>query len=440
MEDQLSEIESQSFDKKQFQQIFSVLEKAVDEAVDLRDEAMVRDPALRKALSIVEGFLRRSGRICYGGMAINAHLPTAYKFYDFSKVLPDYDFFTPDPEEDVKGLVLAFKAAGFDNVSPRVGMHEGTTKIFVNYTAVADISFLPSWLYGILKKRSIVDDGIHYADADFLRMNMYFELSRPKGEVARWEKVYKRLILLNSVKKPVKEKCKKGKSDGATRLKPSLHEAIMNYIVAENLIFAGAELERIYKRPNVLGAGYVLKSNRPVLAYSSAPESHLHAIRQILHDQDPSMPLQSVHWDARGDLIPELYGIQSRGRVLVLLIREQYCHAFNTVTLPGDRTLRVTSLDSAITLFYTLSYVRGLEGLVPKSIHCFADALVEVSMNTRDKGVPSKFPLFPATCHGHQPSKASLLEAKARRVAEMKKTRKQSQSLKRGKTQSKRRG
>ena len=289
-------------------------------------------------------------------------------------------------------------------------------------------------MYAIILKRSIVDDEIHYADADFLRMNMYLELSRPKGEVERWEKVYKRLILLNSIKNHVKPRCNHKKT-GLTKIKPSIHEAIMDYIVAENLIFAGAELERIYKHPDITGASYVLKSSRPVLAYSSSPESHMHASRQILHVQDPSLPLQNMHWDARGDLIPELFGIQSRGRVVVLLIREQFCHAYNTVTLPGNVSLRISSLDSAITLFYTLSYVRGLDGLVPKSIHCFADALVQVSMNTRNKGIPSKFPLFPTKCHGHQPSKASLLEAKARRVAAIKKTRKQSQSLKKGKTQ-----
>jgi hypothetical protein len=434
MEDQLSEIESQTFDKKQFQQVFSALERAANEAMDMRDEGLVRDPALRKALSIVETFLRQSGRVCYGGMAINAHLPATFKFYDFNKVLPDYDFFTPQPERDIQGLVSALKAGGFENIAPRVGIHEGTTKIFVNYTAVADISFMPQWLYSILKKRSIVDDGIHYADADFLRMNMYLELSRPRGEVERWEKVYKRLVLLNSVKKPLKHECRY-KKGGLTKLRPDAHEAILKYIVDESLIFAGAELERIYKHPNTESAGYVLKSTRPILAYSSSPESHLHAIRQILHEKDPSLPLQNIHWNARGDIIPELFGIQCRGRVLVLLIREQYCHAYNTVKLPGGQELRITSLDSAITLFYTLSYVRGLEGLVPKSIHCFADALVQVSMDTRDKGVPSKFPLFPSACHGHQPSKASLLEAKAQRVAEMKKTRKRKGSLKRGKTQ-----
>jgi hypothetical protein len=87
--------------------------------------------------------------------------------------------------------------------------------------------------------------------------------------------------------------------------------------------------------------------------------------------------------------------------------------------------MRIASLDTAITLFYTLSYVRGLEGLVPKSPHCFADALVQLSIKTRDQGMPSKFPLFPTTCHGHQPSKASLLEAKKARIESLKrKTRK----------------
>ena len=32
-------------------------------------------------------------------------MPKFLKFYDFSKSLPDYDFFTPTPEEDTDLLV-----------------------------------------------------------------------------------------------------------------------------------------------------------------------------------------------------------------------------------------------------------------------------------------------------------------------------------------------
>ena len=46
-------------------------------------------------------------------------------------------------------------------------------------------------------KRSFDVQGIYYAPINYLRMSMYLELSRPKGDVGRWEKVLKRLGLLN---------------------------------------------------------------------------------------------------------------------------------------------------------------------------------------------------------------------------------------------------
>ena len=43
------------------------------------------------------------------------------------------------------------------------------------------------------KKVLIKINGILYATSNLLRLNVYKELSRPEGEVARWEKVFKRL-------------------------------------------------------------------------------------------------------------------------------------------------------------------------------------------------------------------------------------------------------
>jgi hypothetical protein len=90
-------------------------------------------------------------------------------------------------------------------------------------------------------------------------------------------------------------------------------------------------------------------------------------------------------------------------------------------------------LDTAITQFYTLSFVRGLDGLVPVSCHCFAQTLVGISSQTRDKGLSGKFPAFVVTCHGHQPTKQSLLRAKVERVKAMKqKTKKNKNNYKGG--------
>jgi hypothetical protein len=415
MDVDLHDIHSASLEKSTIQDVLKSLSRAVADAGDARDLEQVNNPELRKALNIVEEFLRKAHRVCYGGMAINAQLPKSLKFYDFSKTLPDYDFFTPSPEKDVEVLVDMLKTAGFTEVAARMGMHEGTMKVFVNYTGVADITFCPQWMFQQLKRRAIEDDGILYADADFLRMNMYLELSRPRGEVERWDKVYKRLLLLNLAKDPRStDACKRGSP--MKRIDKELHERVMLYVQSHGLIFAGADLKRLYGRPGAKYSGFLLDSSSPVLAFSENPASHVASIRQIVNDFDTHGRITVLHWNAKGELFPEMWGIKQHGRLIAVVIDLEFCLSYNTVELPSVGPLRVASLDTAITLYYILTFVRGLDGIVPKSIHCFADQLVNISRRTRDRDHAGKFPLFVTTCAGHQPSKSSLLRAKAERV------------------------
>jgi hypothetical protein len=425
MEENLREVESASFKKKHIQSVFESLAETIDEAGEKRDQELVKDPELRKALRIVEDFLKHSGRVCYGGMAINAHLPPQLKFYDFTKSLPDYDFFTPEPEKDIADLTRRFRDEGFTEVDARLGIHKGTTKVYVNFNAVADITFTPMWMYSTLKKNAIKEDGICYADENFLRMNMYLELSRPRGEVERWDKVYKRLFLLNKVKQPKDSACKKTRKSSMTRLSAHVHNLFVDYCIENELIFAGAELKRIYSPSSSLHAGYVLKGTNPVILYAENPELHVRILKQSVKYQFPDLKLTTVHWSSKGDLFPEMYGLQINGRLGLLIVQEHYCHSYNTVKIPKKREMRIASLDSAITLYYSLSYLRGLEGLVPKSFQCFAEMLVDLSVQVRDEGKPSKFPLFVVSCHGHQPTKPSLMREKVKRIRALKKTKKQ---------------
>ena len=82
-------------------------------------------------------------------------------------------------------------------VEAKSGQHYGTFKVFVNFIPVADITLLPKELFNAIKKDAIMISGILYAPPNLLRMGMYLELSRPAGDVSRWEKVMKRLTLLN---------------------------------------------------------------------------------------------------------------------------------------------------------------------------------------------------------------------------------------------------
>jgi hypothetical protein len=429
MESDLRVVQSPVLEKKKISELLEIVSAASKEAAELRDEAFVENPELRRSLNVVESFLRKKRRVCYGGMAINAHLPSKLKFYDFSKTLPDYDFFTYEPEKDVELLMDMMHKAGFTDVDARLGIHKGTTKLYVNYVGVADITFMPHWMYTILHKRAIKDDGIYYTDADFLRMNMYLELSRPRGEVERWDKVYKRLLLLNMAKSTHSHSCKRKASDSKIKIGKQLHELLIHYVVQNHLIFAGAELKRVYSNPSTQKAGYILRSQSPILAYATNPEYHIPILRQIIHENEPSARIRVVHWPSTQEGFPEMWGIQRNGDIVFVCIQELYCNSYTTVQLPENQgTLNIVSLDSAITLFYMLTFIRGMEGIVPNSLHCFADSLVDISSETRDKGKKSVYPLFVTQCHGHQESKASLLKAKKKRVESMKRKIKKSSS------------
>jgi hypothetical protein len=186
------------------------------------------------------------------------------------------------------------------------------------------------------------------------------------------------------------------------------------------LIFAGTELDRIYRKPSSTSIKWLLRSTNPVLTITENPEFHTATVKQILHGINANLELRTVHWGALGEIIPEMYGISLKGRVIFLAAAERFCHAYNTVTLRKDMKLNIAALDTAITVFYSLTFIRGLEGFVPKSLRCFAAELITVSMKTRDQNNAGKFPLFPVTCQGHQPTKPSLLREKAARVAKEK--------------------
>ena len=140
------------------------LEDAIDQADDILHYETAHNPELLYATDIVENFLRRKRRVCYGGTAINAILPEKMKFYDKDKDLPDYDFFSPNPQDDLLLLAKDLQHAGFTEVTERIGIHEGTHKLLVNFIAIADITYMNPDLYKIVHQRALKKDGIWFAN------------------------------------------------------------------------------------------------------------------------------------------------------------------------------------------------------------------------------------------------------------------------------------
>jgi hypothetical protein len=424
-------IDSDFFDKEKFLKQIAIIKQASEIAQAKTDFASAHDDNIIRAIDVVEEFLRKKHRLCYGGQAINAHLPAKFKFYDPEYSVPDYDFFTPNQDSDIIILVKDLKKAGFTEISVREGMHEGTIKVYVDYIPVADMTSIDPKLYRILSKREFKIDGISYLDANTLRMLMYLELSRPRGEVSRWNKVYERLALFNEF---VPSKYCKVRNDAFNGgLIKSQAEYALNFIIENKRIFAGADLLEFYDHSLKLSkqnTSWILNTKKPIIFFSPDSNADAKQIREEFSfllsqnkehgSQTIQKPITIKSFSSRGvDLIPSLRVISQGDKSLVFIIDQTACHSYFNLPIRDGKIIRIASMDTLITLFFSLGLL-DTKFYDMGSMECLANKLVQISIKARENPDKFTFPFISIKCAGHQTSMASLIRAKVKRITQRK--------------------
>jgi hypothetical protein len=419
-------IDSDFFDSKQFQKQLDIIKQASEEAQAKIDHASAHDDNVLRAIEVVEDFLRKKHRLCYGGQAINAHLPNKYKFYDPKTTIPDYDFFTPQQQGDIVLIVKDLRKAGFQEISVREGMHEGTVKIYVDFVPVADMTEIDPKLYRILSKREYKVDGISYLDANSLRMLMYLELSRPRGEVGRWSKVYERLALLNEFV-PVKP-CKRKSNPFHGSMNQEQSKFTLYYIINHKRIFAGADLVQFYESAlsKHKNTSWILRNRKPIVFFSSDSENDAKQIRNeftVLRAYDPSAtstPYTIKTISSKGvDILPTMKIVCQGDQALVLIIDQTACHSYFHVSVGQGKILRIASMDTLITLYFSLGLIKTSFFDI-SSMECLANQMVEISIKARNKPDDFAFPFVSIQCMGYQTTLPSLIRAKVKRITSKK--------------------
>lgn len=407
------------------------LEAAAEKAGDVRKYEAAHNPEIQFAIDIIANFLRKKGRVCYGGTAINAILPKPLRFYDPQKDLPDYDFFTPNPQKDIQEIVKDLQQAGFPDVIERVGIHEGTHKILVNFIPIADISSMDESLYRVLYRRSVKRDGIHYADADFLRMLMYLELSRPRGQVERWSKVFERLTLLNAAYPP--KLCKTSTESLVNRvtLPLAIRKKLLEYVIDNKRVLMGAEVITMYdwmiskSRKLTPTLSWFVKKNGMMVFLSGEAERDAYRLKEIFASDEITVKMEP----AKGEVVPERAILQYRGMPFVQILQEVACHSYVPLTLKDGTTLLVASLETLISFYFALFMFTKDEKVLQFYMSCLCQKLVEMSEVLNRKGGVGPIPAFAIECSGYQKGYATLLREKFSRIAKEKKKQKL-QSLK----------
>lgn len=421
-----------------------LIRAAVAEAADHQERFAATDTEARKIVEVMEDFLRVKGRVVYGGAAINAHMPAEHKFYDPTVNLPDYDFLTPDPLQDCADLIVSFQEEGFTDVEAKFGIHEGTYKVFVNFRAAADITFIPEELFSRLATDSVLLEGIRYASPDYLRMNMYLELSRPAGDISRWEKIYKRLLLLNEFHPPRtgKGKCVTdplqtlSKSGGVN---PKLHKQIMQIGIEEGIVFLSGAEEYLSFRTNPIKKEK--EREKGIILMVASPQSLTSLSKSLT-----ALRLKETLIPAVGELLPRRREYYSgKGTLVAVVFETVACHAYTVIRKEENHEekntdeekekekeseneipsgYRLASLDFLIQMYYAFLFA-GLEYLLPVRILCVIQALIEIESERRktasakiEENEESVIDVFPLDCVGHQPTLPELKKVHRERVKE----------------------
>ena len=397
----------------------AVLRVAVDKAQE-RDKPKSVSPQIKEMIKIVEKFLRDEKCICYGGTAINNLLPKRDQFYNYDEEIPDYDFFSPKPMEHAKKLVDIYFKAGYEEVEAKSGVHYGTYKVFVNFIPMADITLLEKSLFNVLLENSKRKLGIYYCPANYLRMSMYLELSRPKGDLSRWEKVLKRLTLLNKYF-PVKEDtCSydiiQRKFEGDNKRIDDLNEAIRTTCIDEECIFFGGYANYLYSKymPYSIRSKFTKDPDFDVL--SKEPETTAEVIKEALQDIE-FKNVSVIKHEGLQDIISEHYEVRVGKDSVCFVYKPTGCHSFNKITI-NKNTIRVATIDTMLSFYLAFMYINR-HYYDPKRIVCMSKFLFDVQQQNRlkQKGLLKRFSI---DCYGTQHTLEELRETKAKKFKELK--------------------
>ena len=390
----------------------TILRDAVDKVQKEASQEIVNSKEVKDIIKIVEEFISKKGLICYGGTAINNILPKHDQFYDKSLEIPDYDFFSHNALDHAKELADIYKSNGYTDVEAKAGVHFGTYKVFVNFIPVADITQLVPEIFKNLKKESIVVDNISYASPNFLRMSMYLELSRPKGDVGRWEKVLKRLILLNK-HYPIKEyDCKntivgRGFYKKTKKVKErNIYNVVKKICIQAGVVFFGSYAFNLYSRymPNYLKNLKSKAADFDIIAINP-----LKAVQYIKYELK-SLNILNVNYVKHaevGEIIPVHYELKIGKETIAFIYEAKACYSYNEIYSKKDKTnIKVATIDTILS-FYLSFLFSNRDYYDKKRLVCLAQFLFVLQQKNRLKQV-GLLKRFSTSCYGEQETLESI--------------------------------
>ena len=169
-----------------------------------KDKYILMEPSLdekERVHSIILNYLKDNKRKIYGGYCLFElikikNVKDAEQIYK-KDIIPDIDFYSPEPLSDVISICDILHKNGFKYVISREAMHHETYNISVNSIVYCDITYVPKNIYNKIPYKEVnklILTHPHFLMIDYLRifndpMNSYWKFDNDM-------KPFKRFVLL----------------------------------------------------------------------------------------------------------------------------------------------------------------------------------------------------------------------------------------------------
>jgi len=380
-----------------------ILNKSIKNATLKQGRMKITNLDIKRTIEIIEDYIRKKKLVCYGGIAINNILPENKRFYDFQSEVPDYDFFSPTALRDVKKLADIFYNAGYTNVEAKSGIHKGTYKLFVDFFQVADVTEMDVKVFEKVKSEAISKKGILYAPADLLRMMSYTELSRPDGNVSRWEKVMTRLSLLNKYFPIKTSRCDivefQRDFEVEDDIKPDIYYNVRDALIEEEVVFFGGWACSLYGR-------YMPKHTRSKLdvdlpdfdVLSMDPYTTALAVKRRLLNCGFKGVRVKKHAMIK-EMLPHHYEILVEGNSVCFIYDNQHCYSYNMIRR-NNRLVKIATIDTMLKFYLAFVYCDKKYFDVDRLL-CMSQYLLKVQYENKlaQKGLLKR---FTTDCYGDE--------------------------------------
>jgi hypothetical protein len=250
---------------------------------------------------------------------------------------------------------------------------------------------------------------------------MYLELSRPAGDISRWEKVLKRLALLNKNYPITDLNCNDvdfQRKMEDTKDEEKIYTTIRNTLINQGVVFFGGYANTLYSQYMPANLRKKLQNIADFDVLSNNPQETAEIVKERL-DDNGIKNVKIVKQSGVGEIVPPHYEVKVGKDSVLFIYKPVGCHSYNILMMNGKK-VKVASIDTMLSFYLAFLYAdRPYYNQFIDRILCMTKFLFDVQQKNRlaQKGLLKRFSI---TCYGHQESIEEMKAEKAKKYKELK--------------------